>query len=173
MNMEEEINKPSGRDTDPVKQEAGQSPRGRMGYLSRWSSFDVPDEFDPDEISWVTDRIGITDLPGAFTAASEGHYVVNTADEIVSPADLKVVVDPREGPEALRATLTRIADAIDAELSGSENKVVVHCYMGMERSVIAVVWYLHKFHGLSLNDAYDKVGASRPIAVNHSSWIQE
>ena len=158
---------------NPVKREGAQTPRVNMAYLSRWSSYEVPDGFDPDEISWVTDRIGITDLPGAFTAADEGHYVVNTADEIESPSDLKIVVDPREGPKALRGTLTKIADAIDAELSKGEQKVVVHCYMGMERSVISVVWYLHRFHGLSLNDAYDRVGAARPIAVNHSRWIQE
>lgn len=158
---------------NPVKQEGGQAPRGRMAYLSRWSSYDVPDDFDPDEISWVTNRIGITDLPGSFTAAEEGHYVVNTADEIESPSDIKIVVDPREGPESVRKTLSKIADAIDSELSKGEQNVVVHCYMGMERSVIAVVWYLHKFYGLSLKDAYDKVGAARPIAVNHTSWIQE
>ena len=49
--------------------------------------------------------------------------------------------------------------------------VVVHCAMGMERSVLAVVWYLHVEAGMTLDDAYDTVSEARPIAVDRRHWI--
>ena len=75
-----------------VRRLRGESPKDRLPFIKQWSSFDVPDDFDPDEISQVTDRLGIADLTGSFRAANEGHYVINTAGEIESPSNLKQVV---------------------------------------------------------------------------------
>ena len=44
--------------------------------------------FDPNEISWVTERIGVTNFIGSRVAANLGHYVINTAEEIESKSDL-------------------------------------------------------------------------------------
>ena len=153
-----------------VRRLRGESPKDRLPFIKQWSSFDVPDNFDPDEISWVTDRLGITDLTGSFEASSDGHYVINTAGEIESPADLKQVVEPAGGPVEVRKTLSLIAEVIHGRLENSDQKVVVHCFMGMERSVLSVVWYLHTYCDLSIDEAYNVVGTARPIAVDHRNW---
>ena len=155
---------------DHVRQVLGETPKERLPIIKKWSSFDVPEGFDPDEISWVTDRLGITDLTGAFDAANQGCYVINTAGEIVSPSNLKIVVDPRRGAKEVRQSLDAISDAISEQLSSSERKVVVHCFMGMERSVLTVVWYLHTRLGLTIDEAYEQVGRVRPIAIDHRGW---
>ena len=166
----EEINKKTTDWDSLVRRLFQESPRDRLPFIKQWSSFDVPDDFDPDEISWVTDRLGITDLTGSFEAANEGHYVINTAGEIESPSNLKQVVEPGDGPEEVRKALDVIAEVIHGLLENSDRKVVVHCFMGMERSVLSVVWYLHTYCDLSIDEAYNVVGNVRPIAIDHRNW---
>ena len=154
-----------------IEQYYGESPRERLDYI-KGGFIGLPNEFDIDEISWINDRIGITDLVGAFFAADEGHFVINTAEEIDSPSDAKETVDPRVGPAVLRTTLDRIADEIHNVLDATKKKVVVHCYMGMERSVLSVVWYLHRYEGKTIDEAYRLIGNVRPIAIDRRSWIE-
>ncbi len=153
-----------------IEQYYGESPGERLDYIKA-GFMGSPGRFDPDEISWINDRIGITDLVGAFVAANEGHFIINTAAEIDSPCDLKEPVDPRVGPVALRETLDRIAEQIHRTLETTNKKVVVHCYMGMERSVLSTVWYLNKYQGKTIDEAYRIVASVRPIAIDHRSWI--
>ena len=84
---------------------------------------------------------------------------------------MKEPVDPRIGPAKLRERLDKIAGEIQTELDTTNNKVVVHCYMGMERSVLSVVWYLSKYKSKSIDEAYWEVGQIRPIAIDHSDWV--
>ena len=72
----------------------------------------------------------------------------------------------------LRTTLDRIADEIHNVLDATKKKVVVHCYMGMERSVLSVVWYLHRYEGKTIDEAYRLIGNVRPIAIDRRSWIE-
>lgn len=170
MRKEKSLNEKKDPSTH-VRQILGESPKERLPFIKKWSSFSVPEDFDPDEISWVTDRLGITDLTGAFDAANQDCYVINTAGEIESPSDLKIVVDPRMGPKKVRQSLDALSDAISEQLATNERKIVVHCYMGMERSVLTVVWHLHTKLGLSIDEAYQQVGKVRPIAIDHRSWV--
>ena len=164
--------------TDPdsinefIRQVYGESPSERLDYLEG-GFMESPEEFDPDEISWICNRIGVTNLVGAFIAADRGHFIINTAEEINSPCDLKMPVDPRVGPAALRKTLDQIAEQIDNTLETTNKKVVVHCYMGMERSVLSVAWYLNRYRGKSIDEAYRIVANVRPIAIDHRSWITD
>ena len=52
-----------------------------------------------------------------------------------------------------------------------DTKVVVHCAMGMERSPLTVVWYLHKYHDKTIDEAYKMVQDARPAAVDRRDWI--
>lgn len=155
-----------------IQQRYGENPRDRLDYINHLS-INPDEDFDPDEISWITNRIAITNLVGAFKAAEEGYYIINTAGEIDSPRQVKKVVDPRVGPKKLREVLDSIADEIERVLTTTNNKIVVHCYMGMERSVLSVVWYLTRYKGKSIDEAYFEVGSIRPIAIDHSSWVTD
>ena len=68
-------------------------------------------------------------------------------------------------------TLNLIADTATRVLTTTNQKVVFHCAMGMERAPLAVVWYLHKNEGLSIEDAYKDVIQARPIACHREQWL--
>jgi len=79
-------------------------------------------------------------------------------------------VDPGSG--TVRETLNELADIIDKALNTNpETKVVVHCAMGMERSPLTVVWYLHKYHDKTLDEAYAMTKEKRESTVDRRTWI--
>ena len=141
--------------------------------LAKYLERPVPDDFDPDEISWVVDRLGITDWEGALEASLTGCYVINVAPELerMKENDITLPLDGSTNKQIVVA-LDRIADAIHNKLQESpEAKVVVHCAMGMERAPLSVIWYLNKYRKTPLETAHDKVVAVRPIVLNCISWV--
>ena len=71
----------------------------------------------------------------------------------------------------MRKCLDEIVEQMRQATDGQGREVVVHCAMGMERSVLSVVWYLHLDTGMTIDEAYDMVFAARPIAVDRRHWI--
>ena len=56
--------------------------RDRLEWLKRLvedQGRTVPDNFDIDDIHWVTDRLGITDYEGSAEAVNQGCFVINVA----------------------------------------------------------------------------------------------
>ena len=45
--------------------------------------------------------------------------------------------------------------------------------MGMERSVLAVAWWLHSYKNMSLDEAYELIRQKRPVALDRREWIGE
>ena len=153
----------------PVKKGGEESSKERLRKLMKHIPDLGPEGFDPAEVSWVTDLIGITAFDGVEDAVKQGCVVINVADEIRNDAQVRIPVDPYSG--SVLKGLNEIADTIQ-DISGQKGqKVVVHCAMGMERSVLAVVWYLHRENGLSIDDSYDVVRQARPVAVDRREWI--
>ena len=147
----------------------------RLGRMSRTPHL-VTDDFDPEELSFPHPGIAITCREGAAQVAGQpGYYVINVADELYTPCDLKMPVDPRDGVPATRSQLDRIAGVIDRQLKRTDDtKVIVHCAMGMERSALAVAWFLRSRPGYgSLTAAYDAISAARPIVADRSAWVGE
>ena len=156
---------------DPNKYNGESSKERLAGTLSQILERPV-DRFDPDELSWITDRIAITDWEGAKEAQLTGCYVVNVAQELMgNPYD--DIDIPFEGrPKQLTKQMNAFADLVDLKLNTEDDtKIVVHCAMGMERAPLAIVWYLHKRTGISLDDAYQKVVEARPIVLDRRGWI--
>jgi len=141
--------------------------------LAKYLERPVPDDFDPDEISWVINRLGITDWEGALEASLTGCYVINVAPELerMEENDITLPLNGNTNKQIVMS-LDRIANTIHNKLHESpESKVVIHCAMGMERAPLSVIWYLHKYHKLSLEAAHDKVVAVRPIVLNCLQWV--
>ena len=152
--------------------------RERLAWLGRMSRTPemFGDEFDPEELSFVLPNIAVTSWEGAAQVAGEpGYCVINVADELNTPCDVKLPVNPRDGVSATRSQLDRIAGVIAQQLEGPDDtKVIVHCAMGMERSALAVAWFLRSQPGYgSLTAAYDAVSAARPIVADRSDWAGE
>ena len=130
----------------------------------------ISDEFNIDDIHWVNDRIGITDYEGCSEAVLKGYIVINVAGELDSSAQIQADINPDRGP--VRSDLDELATLINKILTESDDaKIVVHCAMGMERSPLTVVWYLHKYHGKTLDEAYGIVQSARESTVDRRSWI--
>ena len=148
--------------------------RERVKEMEWWIIEDggsLPDDFDIDEISWITDRIGITDFEGSVDSVEQGHLTINVAGELESPAQLQIAVEPDSG--TVRKSLDILADLIQEQMDrDATTKVVVHCAMGIERSPLTVVWYLHIYQNMTLNEAYALVRKGRPVAVERRSWIE-
>jgi protein-tyrosine phosphatase len=134
-----------------------------------------------EEVSWITPVLGITGYEGIedierFQYGVGNDYIINTAGELNNRADVKIPVEPSMGARQTLKRVDMIADIIHEQLYSfkrlpSEYKVIVHCAMGMERSVLAVAWYLQKYENYTLDSAYERIHEIRPIACDRSSWI--
>lgn len=69
-------------------------------------------------------------------------------------------------PQQLHMVATRI---ISNQCDGIPT--LVHCMAGIERSPLAIVWYLHAFKYMGWNKAYDFVKKKRPEVANRLSWL--
>ena len=138
-------------------------------YLER----PVPEGFDPDEISWVTPNLGVTDWEGAEEASLTGCYVINVAPELRQVTnDFDDITIGFDALGKLEPALDRCAKHIHEKLTENPDaKIVVHCAMGMERSPLAIVWYLHRYKNMGFNDAYRKLTDARPIVLDRRGWI--
>ena len=137
--------------------------------LTRMVGRPIPENFNPDEISWVRPRIGITDWEGACEAIALDHYVITVAPEISIGSDVVLGLEPNE--LNFKRTLNKISDKINEVLVNTDRDVVLHCAMGMERAPLAVVWYLNKNESLSIDDAYKDVIKARPIVCRREMWL--
>ena len=72
--------------------------------------------------------------------------------------------------EAIMENLDLVSTVIQNHIMAGE-KVLIHCMGGMERSPLAVTWYLHKNAGVPLTDAFDYVKKKRPQALNRIQWL--
>jgi hypothetical protein len=137
--------------------------------------YPIPKYFDLDRISWVTGDVAITSVGGAEEdLLQEGYFVINVAGEIFNDAHACIPIDPYvEDVERQRETVALVSDTIQRELRHNGRKVVVHCHMGMERSVLAVAWWLHSYKNMSLDEAYELIRQKRPVALDSREWIGE
>ena len=129
----------------------------------------VVNGFKPSILSWVTPRIGITSRDGVEQALADGHFVINTAQEINNGAHVKIAVEAGSG-QVLRQ-LNQLKDVMTNVLATTDQKVVVHCAMGMERSALTVIWFMANTMGMKLETALAKCQEKRPIVLNRLSWI--
>jgi len=72
--------------------------------------------------------------------------------------------------EAIMPNLELIAHIIKNHVD-SKTKLLVNCMGGMERSPLALTWYIHERMGIGLNDAFDFVKLKRPQAINRIQWL--
>ena len=147
--------------------------RDRLEWLKRLvedQGRTVPDNFDIDDIHWVTDRVGITDFEGCEESVLRNYFTINVAGELDSSAQIQADIDP--GSNSVKQNLTKLAALMNKVLTEDDDtKVVVHCAMGMERSPLTVVWYLHRYHDKTIDEAYEMAMDARPVVCDRREWI--
>lgn len=112
---------------------------------------------------------------GAFAQRSK-YFVINVADPCENTdADVWIplafqysVGDPITIPVA---RLDLVAGAINYGLNKGKI-VIVHCTAGIERSPLAVMWFLCTFANMGMNQAFEEVKKIRPQIVDRRNWIK-
>ena len=66
--------------------------------------------------------------------------------------------------------LETLVTVVDTAMVRGE-KVLVSCGQGMERSPLAVVWYLFRRKEMSVKEAYRLVKEKRPQVIEHLEWL--
>ena len=130
--------------------------------------------FAPSTLSQITPHLILTDVDGVEYGTRNGHWFrINTASELYANAEIKIPVPVFESEEVVIARLDMLADIIKKELDNDitgKKQVVVFCAMGMERSPLAVAWYLAKYEDYTLGSAYKHIHSIRPIVLDRSWW---
>lgn len=67
--------------------------------------------------------------------------------------------------------LDKVYTFIDAMLK-SDHHVLVHCAAGIERSPLAVAWFLSRHYGMTIEKAYEIVKKNRPQTQDRSVWLK-
>lgn len=121
--------------------------------------------------SMILPGLWISDARTALQAKTLGIPTLNVREELVGQLGGIAILD--EDGVAKAALLDRAAKWIAARWyeNGSRN-VLVHCWAGEERSPLAVVWFLHRHRGMSFDDAYALVLASRAVATDCRAWLE-
>ena len=162
--------------TAPTRHDNQNDSRNRIKFLKDMVGYEVPDNFDPHEISWVLPNLGVTGAEGAENAIKQDYFTINVAGELRIETTVKMPIEPSNAVWGLKKantvlqTLESIVNAMEMAMA-TDQKVVVNCSMGMERSVLATVWYLVRNKGMSLDNAYSFVRSVRPIATDRREWL--
>lgn len=122
-------------------------------------------------VSWVTGRVGITDIEeGRRLAGEYGHVVLS----VIPKGDLSAHREfDLRSPPFKASLLDEVADAIHHLESRSWSSVVVCCNMGIERSPLAVAWWLRKHKGYDWDGAYRLIRQVRPEVQDRRGWIRD
>lgn len=131
----------------------------------------------------ILPRIWLGDVKDARTLVGNDHWaLICVLEKEVSwfgfdPDEFKKrmpILSPDSNGE-MRTTpkrLNMIAKAIDKALETHTN-VLVFCGAGMERSPLALTWYIHRRKGVPLDTAYREVQIKRLEAVYRLHWIKD
>lgn len=96
-----------------------------------------------------------------------GHTVLDGVEHI----RFLTIEAPPEEIVATRSGLDQVADWLNREWLCAHHPVFIHCLFGVERAPLAVVWFLSRHFGLSLDEAYSWVRARRPVVQDRQRWL--
>jgi protein-tyrosine phosphatase len=89
-------------------------------------------------------------------------------DKKISPNQIYINLPVHDSPDECDTLLSLIKESCVLEkihLALQENKpVLVHCFVGMQRSCALVACYLIKYHTMTPDEAIDYIKCKRPIA---------
>ncbi len=95
--------------------------------------------------------------------------ILSRVVENVTPTNKREMIKD-EDAQVLMENIDLVSTIIQNHIMEGE-KVLVHCIGGMERSPLAVTWYLHRNAGVPVTDAFDYVKTKRPQALNRIQWL--
>lgn len=119
----------------------------------------------------IIPNLFVGDFADAKSDAAKDMFILCVLEQKPSDEPANATWIPfLEGDKANHTQLDAIAAVIDAQLSAGR-KVLTHCGAGIERSPLAVVWFLHAKRGMSIGDAYKLVIEKKPQAQRREVWL--
>jgi hypothetical protein len=117
-------------------------------------------------MEWIDDKVAVGGRLDAFLL---GRLRTNAIDLII---DARVFFDKDYGDK--QPLLDKIKRAVDALilLTEREQKVLVRCNRGRDRSPFMAMIYISKKYGKSYREAYELVKEKRPRTVYHWDWVE-
>jgi protein-tyrosine phosphatase len=139
-----------------------------------WVDYPLQDRESCDEVIpgiWIGGYESGLDFPHVRLCLSE-------APEAFRGGFLIPIHIPEEGAPVGRGGFLVSRRRLDAaaniiqEHHESGIAVLVHCYSGLERSPLAVAWWLRRYgHARNLSEAYRMIEARRPIIMRRLEWV--
>jgi hypothetical protein len=107
-------------------------------------------------------RICVTERPCSHEDASESgpHYWIP-----ILTGDGPTAADPK--------ALGQVVDLVEELLEKTTEPILLHCWVGCERSVLAATVTIATLDGISLTTAFEQVKRGRPIAANRLHWLRQ
>lgn len=65
-----------------------------------------------------------------------------------------------------------LAIIINKALESRQERILVHCGAGIERSPLVIVYFLWKYKQYTLNQAYEHVKMKRQVVQDRSHWLR-
>lgn len=115
---------------------------------------------------WVGNKDACASFPGQCIAVTEHSQCQNSHCENIP------IITEKSDTFADKKQLEIAARRI-IRLLNEGHEVMVHCWVGMERSPLTVTWTLAEMMGYSLDEAFDIVRSRRTIAANRLHWVTE
>ena len=107
-----------------------------------------------------------------FAKTKDGHIIVVLESRPASEPFQSIHVPVITSSGSVHSSqLNKVGCIIHALLSQGK-PLLVHCAAGIERSPLTTVWYLHKWHGMSLDEAYSYVKKRRPQVQDRQQWLK-
>jgi hypothetical protein len=89
-------------------------------------------------------------------------------DELPGADHVPIYDEKTDGP--ILANLDRVADLMHRAHDRGE-PVLVFCGHGIRRGSLGGAWYLHRYEGLPLEKAFDRVASVRPKIERPQQWM--
>ncbi|HEV2317649.1 MAG TPA: dual specificity protein phosphatase family protein [Thermoplasmata archaeon] len=89
-------------------------------------------------------------------------------DELPGAVHVAIYDGDKEVPKV--ANLEKVADLMH-RAHGDGQPVLVFCGHGIRRGPLGGAWYLHRFEGMSLDEAYDRIESVRPKIERPKEWM--
>ncbi len=98
------------------------------------------------------------------------EHKLTLPDSLYIPFLIPAMAPPVQQTTVLGFVLDAIAEIIDLQLAAGR-KVLVNCNMGLERSPLAVMWFLVRKRGMTMDAAYELVKEKRPQIYDRRMWV--
>lgn len=131
----------------------------------------------PKHIDMVIEHLFVGSMDTAYEASKHDFTIICVVDKFhnlpLLPGTKHIPITKINRYGRIEASITglnRVALLIDDNLKKGKD-ILVHCGAGMERGPLAVMWYLHIFHKMTLDDAYNKVSRAHSDTMYRINWI--